>query len=108
MDNYDAIIKKAVELANLIEKHPVTQKYRESMEKMKMDMASQRLLERLVRLGEEISTQSSDDVSSTGPAERELISKELEENDLVKSHLLIQKEYLDMINKVQYKIKNPS
>ncbi len=106
MNNYDEIIQKAKELAGLIEKHPITKKYHESMEKMKMDIASQKLLERLVRLGEEISLQSKD-VSGTGPAERELISKELEENDLVKSHLLIQKEYLDMINKIQYKIKNP-
>jgi len=108
MDNYNEIIEKAKELAGLIEKHDATRRYKESLEKMKGDVTAQNLLVRLVKLGEEISTPGSDDLSGTGPAEKELLGKELEQNELVKSHILIQKEYLDLINKVQYKIKNPS
>ncbi len=109
MDNYSEIIGKARELAKLIEDSDITRRYRESLEKMKGDVSAQKLLARLVRLGEEITTSGeAEEGAFTGPAEREIIGRELENNELVKSHIMIQKEYLDLINKVQYKIKNPS
>jgi len=108
MENYEFIIEKARELARMIENHEITVRYRDSLEKMKSDAVAQRLLAELIRIGEEIQTQSGTDAgSSAGRAELEILKDEFEKNKTVKDHILIQKEYLDLIKLVQERIKNP-
>jgi len=108
MDNYGYIIEKARELARMIENHEITVRYRESVEKMKNDAAAQKLLAELVRIGGEIKSQSETNAeSSTGRAELEILKEDFENNSTVKDHILVQKEYLDLIKKIQERIKNP-
>lgn len=108
MGEYDIIIQKARELSEMIENHAVTVRYRESLEKMKHDVKSQRLLADLVRIGGELQSQ---DVTGTGPAtgraELEILKEEFEKNDTVRNHILAQKEYLNLIKMVQDRIKSP-
>jgi len=108
MEKNEFIIEKARELARMIENHEITVRYRESLEKMKNDAVAQRLLSELIRIGGEIQNQSGTDAeSSTGKAELEILKDEFEKNKTVKDHILIQKEYLDLIKMVQDRIKNP-
>ncbi len=107
IDNYEPIIQKARELSVLIENHQITLNYRESLEKMKNDLTSQKLFAELVRIGGELSSQGEENNSAAGRAELELLKSEFEKNDTVKNHILVQKEYLMLIQKVQEKIKNP-
>lgn len=108
MVEYEYIIEKARELANMIENHEITVSYKESLEKMKHDAVAQRLLADLIRIGEEIkNTEVTGAESSTGRAELEILKDEFEKNKTVKDHILIQKEYLNLIKNVQEKIRNP-
>lgn len=108
MEKYEFIIEKAKELARMIENNEITVKYRESLEKMKSDAVAQRLLAELIRIGGEIQALSGTDAeSSTGRAELEILKDEFENNKTVKDHILVQKEYLDLIKMVQERIKNP-
>jgi len=108
MENYSFIIEKAKELARMIENHEITVRYRESLEKMKSDAVAQKLLAELIRIGEEIKNLSETDAeSSTGRAELEILKDEFEKNKTVKDHILVQKEYLELIKMVQDRIKNP-
>lgn len=105
---YENIINKAKELSALIEKHDITVKYRLSLDKMKKDAAAQRILAELVRIGGELNNRSDSDVElSTSRAELEILKDEFEKNSNVRDHILAQKEYLDLIKKVQDRIKNP-
>lgn len=108
MDKYEFIVQKAKELAVMIENHDITIRYRESLEKMKHDATAQRLLAELIRIGGEINSIRGTETESTiGKAELELLKDEFENNKTVKDHILVQKEYLDLIKLVQEKIKNP-
>lgn len=109
MENYDEIIEKARELSELINNHEVTKRYRESLEMMKDDEAAQKLLSDLVLLGRDIneSLSSGGTTERPGAAEMELLKQEFEKNETVKNHILAQREYLDLINRVQDRIKNP-
>lgn len=108
MEKYDFIIEKAKELSRMIENHEITVRYRESLEKMKNDVAAQRILSELIRIGKELNDQTvTDSELSTGRAELEILKNEFDNNETVKNHILIQKDYLELIKKVQDKIKNP-
>ena len=108
MAEYDYIIEKAGELAGMIEKHEITVRYKESLEKMKHDAVAQRLLSELIRIGGEIKNADQTGAElSTGRAELSILQDEFEKNQTVKDHILIQKEYLNLIKTVQEKIKNP-
>jgi len=109
MENYDEIIAKARELSELINNHEVTGRYRESLEKMKGDPVAQKLLSELIVLGRDINESLSSGEASDkhGAAEMELLKQEFEKNETVKNHILAQREYLNLINSVQDKIKNP-
>jgi len=109
MENYDDIITNAVELSNLINNHEVTVRYRESLEKMQRDPVAQKLLSELILLGRDINESLSSGEASDkhGVAEMELLKQEFEKNETVKSHILAQREYLNLINSVQDRIKNP-
>lgn len=108
MEKYEFIIEKAKELARMIENNEITVKYRESLEKMKSDAVAQRLLAELIRIGGEIQAQSgTESESSAGKAELEILKDEFDNNKTVKDHILVQREYLDLIKMVQERIKNP-
>lgn len=108
MEKYEFIVEKARELARMIENHEITLRYRESVEKMKHDAVAQRLLAELVRIGGELNKISGTDAEmTTGKAELEMLKNEFDNNQIVKDHILSQKEYLDLIKMVQDRIKNP-
>ncbi|MCL2155123.1 MAG: YlbF family regulator [Leptospirales bacterium] len=108
MKEYNPIIEKAKELASMIKNHEISLRYRDSLAKMKQDAASQKLLMELIRIGGELN--NSMDTNSDpimGKAESEILKNEFNNNKLVKDHILIQKEYIDFIKKIQDRIKNP-
>ncbi len=108
MEKYEFIIEKARDLARMIENHEITVKYRDSLEKMKRDVAAQRLLAELIRIGGEINNLEGTEAEiSTGKAELEILKDEFDKNATVKDHILAQREYLDFIKIVQERIKNP-
>ena len=109
MQDYSEIIQKARQLSDMINNHEITIKYRESLEKIRGDVNSQRLLSELVRIGREISENMNvpDGQKSFGKAELEMLQHELDSGIIVKEHLVIQRQYLDMIKQVQDRIKNP-
>ncbi len=109
MENYDKIIAKAVELSELINNHQVTVRYRESLEKMQRDPMAQKLLSELILLGRDINESLSSGEASEkhGAGEVELLKQEFEKNETVRNHILVQREYLNLVNSVQEKIKNP-
>jgi len=107
MEDYKDIISKAKELSYLIENHEITKKYRETITKMSNDIAAQKLLADLVMLGRDINEQLLKGELQTKQAELEILKKEFEQNEIVKEHLLCQKEYLLLIKSVQDRIKNP-
>ena len=108
MKEYDLIIGKAKELASMISNHDISLRYRESLEKMKQDAAAQKLLMELIRIGGELNNSASGDAEPVmGRAEAEILKNEFYNNRLVKDHILIQKEYVDLIKAVQDRIKNP-
>lgn len=110
MQDYSEIILKARQLSDMIDNHEITVRYRESLEKIRRDLHSQRLLGELIRIGRDISESmnSMDEQKTWGRAELDMLQKELEENRIVKEHLVIQHQYLDMIRQIQERIKNPS
>jgi cell fate (sporulation/competence/biofilm development) regulator YlbF (YheA/YmcA/DUF963 family) len=108
MTKYEIIINKAKELSALIEKHDITLKYRASLEKMKNDVSAQKILAELVRIGGELKNHGEGGTESlTGKAELEILKNEFDKNTNVRDHILIQRQYLDLIRKVQDRIKNP-
>ena len=109
MNEYNNIIQKAKELALMIKNHEISLRYRDSLAKMKQDVTSQKLLMELIRIGGELNN-SADTGSEPimGKAEAEILKNEFYGNKLVKDHILIQKEYIDFITKIQDRIKNPT
>jgi len=108
MNEYNRIIEKAKELASMIKNHEISLRYRDSLAKMKQDAASQKLLMELIRIGGELNnSMDTDREPIMGKAESEILKNEFNNNQLVKDHILIQKEYIDFIKKVQDRIKNP-
>ena len=103
------IIEKATLLSQMIKENEITIKYTESLEKMKSDKKAQDLLSRLVMLGRDINEKmlNNENPLFEAQAEKEIIMKQLEENPIVKEHIIIEKEYISMISQIQEKIKNP-
>ena len=108
MNKYDHIIEKAKELALMIKNHEISLRYRDSLVKMKQDATSQKLLMELIRIGGELNNSTdADNEPIMGRAESEILKNEFNNNKLVKDHILIQKEYVNLIKTVQDRIKNP-
>ena len=108
MNEYDNIIEKAKELASMIKNHEISLRYRDSLAKMKQDATSQKLLMELIRIGGELNNSvDSNSEPIMGRAESEILKNEFEYNKLVKDHILIQREYVNLIKTVQDRIKNP-
>jgi cell fate (sporulation/competence/biofilm development) regulator YlbF (YheA/YmcA/DUF963 family) len=104
--NSDRIKTLAAELARLIHGCPIAERYRDSLMRISKDRKSQDLLERLVAMGRIISggSSASDD---TGMSEYRQIQDELDTDPHVKSHLLAQREYLNLLQAVIDRIRNP-
>lgn len=107
--NYNEIILKAKEISHLINTHEITLKYRETLSKLQKEPKAHKLLQELVRIGGELTDQANRDgsFSNISPTENQLLQKELNENPIVKEHLLAQKNYLNLLNMVTEKIKDP-
>ncbi|HNW29754.1 MAG TPA: YlbF family regulator [Spirochaetota bacterium] len=109
-DSIQPIIRKARELASSIREHEITLRYNETLARISNDRQAQQLYARLIAMGKELN----DRLSAGGAVERqesseyEMMQKELEQNTLVKEYIQNQKEYLNLLNRVIEKIKNPS
>ena len=108
-NDYSHIITKARELSSLLKAHPITKRYEESLEKMKQDHKAQDLLARLVMAGRDLSEQARQGggASLEHSSENALLEEEFQNNELVKEHILIQKEYLEMVAQMQDHMRNP-
>lgn len=108
MEDYSEIIQKAKELSDLVNSHEITIKYKESLERLRKDAQSQRLLAELVRIGREVSESINSPRAdkSYGAAELDMLKKELDANMFLKDHLIIQRQYLDLISQIQKRIRN--
>ena len=105
---YPEIIEKARKLAQLLKAHPVTRRYEESIETMKGDRNAQGVLEKIVMLGRDLNEKlQGDDTAGPGPAEQMLLKEELDKHPEVQEHIIAQKDYLVMIQKVQELIREP-
>lgn len=103
------IIEKTAELALILREHPAAKEYAATSETMSKDRQSQKLLEKLVFLGRDINEKISleIEVSIEKNAEYELMKREFESNEIVKRHILSQKEYLILLNRIIALIKDP-
>ena len=108
-DNQNEIIELAQKLSIMINNHEISRKYRDSCETLKNDYKAQEIFQKLIMLGRDINDQlsRSDKISYDSQSEIEFFQNELENNRFVKEHILIQKEYLNMIKLVLDRIKNP-
>lgn len=105
---YPEIIEKAQKLAQLLKAHPVTIRYEESLEVMKGDRDAQSVLEKIVMLGRDLNEKlQGDNSGGPGPAEQMLLKEELDKHPEVQEHIIAQKDYLAMIQKVQDLIRDP-
>jgi cell fate (sporulation/competence/biofilm development) regulator YlbF (YheA/YmcA/DUF963 family) len=108
MEDYSEIIQKAKELSDLVNSHEITIRYKESLERLRKDVQSQRLLTELVRIGREVSESINFPGAdkSYGVAELDMLKRELDANMFLKEYLIIQRQYLDLISQVQKRIRN--
>jgi len=108
-EDYSKIIEKAKELSVLIKEHEITQSYDKSIEEMKKDIRAQELLAKLVMIGRDLDqmAQEGGDMQTEQSAENQMLREELENNKMVKQHIMAQKQYLSMIQIMQERIKNP-
>jgi cell fate (sporulation/competence/biofilm development) regulator YlbF (YheA/YmcA/DUF963 family) len=108
-DTIQPIIDKARDLSASIREHEATRRYNECRSRISNDRTAQQLYSKLIAIGKELS----DRIAAGGVIERqesseyELMQRELEQNTLVKEFIQSQKEYLDLLNRVIEKIKNP-
>ncbi len=108
-NDYNEIILKAREISSLINNHEITKKYKETQMKIQKDAKANELLRKLIAVGAEL-TQDADKQGAVGnisPAENQLLMEDMEKSPVVKDFILAQKEYLNMLNLVIEKIKNP-
>jgi len=106
-NNTELILLEAEELAKSIKEHPLAISYNKSTEKLNGDFSSQKLLSRLIMAGKDLNENANSKEKKSFGAEHQLIREELDQNLFLKSHLQIQKEYLNLINQIMEKIKNP-
>ena len=107
-ETYPEIIAKARELAGLLKAHEVTKRYEESLDKMKGDKEAQEILEKMVMMGRDINARlQGDDGGTAGEAEQMLLKEEMEKHPIVQEHIVAQKDYLAMVQKVQELIRDP-
>lgn len=102
----EQIMAMASELAGLIRECPISRRYRESLLLVSKNRKSRELLGRLITMGRAI---SNGEVASegTGIWESRQIQEELDTDPHVKSHLLAQREYLNLLQAVIERIRDP-
>ena len=66
-------------------------------------------MERLITTGQELQTKvdNNEVIDTTKSAEYELLRKDLNSNIFIKSHLQLQRDYLQLISSVMEKIQKP-
>ena len=101
----DDIATKAIELSRLIQSCPITQRFNESLNSLAGDKNAQRILDELYVYGRNVSLGSSADMLKS--AEYQQLKNELDKSPLVKKHLLNQREYLNLLQGIMDRIKNP-
>ncbi len=108
-DTIQPIIRKAKELSASIREHETTRRYNECLLRMNNDRKAQQLYSKLIHMGKELNDRLSAGgaIEEQNSSEREMMQHELEQNTLVKEYIQSQKEYLELLNKVIEKIKNP-
>ena len=105
----EMILKAAQELGTMLQNHDMTQRYHHDLSLMEKDMQSQRLLQRLVAMGDELNRKAinKEEIKAEDTMENKILEKELESNALVKSFIRSQKDYLALIHALTDRIHNP-
>jgi cell fate (sporulation/competence/biofilm development) regulator YlbF (YheA/YmcA/DUF963 family) len=108
-NNIEHILEKARELAALVKQHSITKRYEENLLMMRDDEKSQQLLSKLITMGRELNEKASrgEDMALDNSAENRILREELEGNELVKSFIRSQREYLEFTQKIISRIQNP-
>ena len=108
-NNIEHILEKARELADLVKQHSITKRYEENLLMMRDDEKSQQLLSKLITMGRELNEKASrgEEMSLDNSDENRILREELEGNDLVKSFIRSQREYLEFTQKIINRIQNP-
>ena len=108
-NNSDIIIKKAKELSEMIKNHEISIKFNQTLDMMKNDRNALELFEKMANIGRELNEKisNSENRQIGSSSELRLLENELEANPLVKSYILIQKEYMNLLNTVIEKIRGP-
>jgi cell fate (sporulation/competence/biofilm development) regulator YlbF (YheA/YmcA/DUF963 family) len=105
----DDIIQKARELAQLLKQHSATVHYEEDLKRLRGDEQSLQLYSKLVQMGRELAEKASrgEEIAMEDSEQNRIIRDELEKNELVKSFIRSQRAYLELIQKITDRIKNP-
>ena len=105
----EAILKAAGELGAMLQHHDATLRYHHDLSLMEKDLQSQKLLQRLVSMGDELNRKAlnKEEIKAAETMENRLIEKELESNVLVKSFIRSQKDYLALVQGIAERIHNP-
>lgn len=101
------IVQKARELSVMIKGHEISKKYSESLYNISRDRKAQNLLSKLINLGRTLTEGYPAGAHQEDSAEQMLLKAELEECDIVKQHLVIQREYLNLLKNILARIKDP-
>ena len=104
----EEIIDKAVELKSLINENHITISFEEGKKAISNDAEAQKILSKLIQTGEKLSqTIYNQDSRENYSEELALLEKEMEAHPVVKEFLTHQKQYLNMLQLVIEKIKEP-
>ena len=108
-EELEILVIKAGELAGLIHGNEITRDYEESLKHVQQDRTAMEIISDLIRMGEDLQTkaQRGEPLFIDQAAEKEMLRQKMENHPLVKSHLIAQKRYLNLMNLVMERIKNP-
>jgi len=101
------IIKEAQELSESINNSDIFKEYQERSREIANDVEAQNLLQKLYQVGQELSGVETDDSILKSASEKDMVTKELDNNQKVKDFLLAQKQYINLMQQVVENIRNP-
>jgi cell fate (sporulation/competence/biofilm development) regulator YlbF (YheA/YmcA/DUF963 family) len=106
---YEDIFESARDLGLLILEEPSVQRFREIADLLNEDERSVDLLNRLISIGKELREhpEATGEALSDMVEEFEWVKAELENNELVKNYITLQKEYVELLTAVLEKVKTP-
>lgn len=110
MDNeINEILAAARILGTLLQNHDVTRRYQHDLILMEKDHESQKLLQRLVSMGEELNRKAlnKEEIRADETMENKMIEQELQSNVLVKSFIRSQRDYFALVHEISERIHNP-